>query len=374
MKVRKIIFLLPLRFPTEKAYGVTTEGTFYSVRNMGIEAQIWCASNHQTSFGSEIYRPIVKNFKESNFRLKEKLSFQLMRFTFICKTIKFLENSPEILAWTRDPILASLILLMKRSTTSILEIHHPLSVFDKFIFKAILKLSPNSIPRLRIFALTERLKDETSSFLNYKISGVIHMAAPDYFREAPIVNESTKKIILGYIGKGISSGHDNQLVNLVQNMIPILTELPNLNLVLVGIEKPIKSQIERLIPAKLLVDLRIRIEAHADHRNVKSELDKMDIGILPYPPTSYNEYRFPIKLVEYGATRTALLICKNDFLVSLVGDNAIYYDANLPESLRTALLSYTNSRQMLEDFKQKSFDWSAPYTYSGRVNLVLGTL
>ena len=366
----KIIFVVPNRMPTEKAYGVTILETAKATINLGIQAEIWCTSNSNQELDTDLIKIKYQEFRKSTFKILEFIFFQINRFRFLNKCIsQFPER--EIIVWTRD-VLGMILILRKTTQVKIaLELHHPIGTLDRCIVKFFSNLIGNSGKRVRVFTLSEVLKSRLQPVLKDKFGGLIHMAAPNEFFESNPKEFSKPIITVGYIGKAQSSGISNNLDEILGQLVIELEKFGNLYLKMVGIEDGLRESLLKRVPEYLIENQRVKIIGHVSRDEVLNYLADIDIGLVPYISNAYNDYRFPIKIVEYGSMRCALLFNDSWNLRSLIGSNGVPYQHDSQETLHSALLKLISEPGCLNYYKTSAFEWAKKFTYSRRVEIVL---
>ncbi len=373
--ISNVILLVPNRMPTEKAYGVTISETQKAIRQLEIGCQIWCTSSSKSIslVDGEIFRALTRNFKSPRFRAFDKLSFQWTRMKFISLALVKIDNNASTLIWTRDSIAALLILRFKRNVRVALELHHPVGRIDSLLIKCLFpgfnKISEN----FRVFLLTPALRNSIPKKLADNFSSMIHMASPPEFYTSKRTPNSGNSITVALIGKATSSGNSNQLELIIGMLLTELRSFARLNLLIAGIEDSHFEKFKLMIPPELLGSGRVVISGHLSRAQVLESLMKVDIGIVPYLSNKYNDFRFPIKVVEFASTSCALLASRTVSLEAILGESAMYFDLNRPDSLQKCLNELSNDLAQLEKYKELAKKWSLDYTYEKRVKIVLSS-
>jgi hypothetical protein len=199
------------------------------------------------------------------------------------------------------------------------------------------------------------------------------MASPPEFYTSKRTPNSGNSITIAFIGKATSSGNSNQLELVIGMLLTELSDFARLKLLIAGIENSHIEQFKSLIPPELLDSGRVVILGHLSRAQVLESLMKVDIGIVPYLSNKYNDFRFPIKVVEFASTSCALLVSRTDSLEAILGESAMYFDLNRPDSLQNCLNELSNDLAQLEKYKELAKKWSLDYTYEKRVKIVLSS-
>jgi hypothetical protein len=199
------------------------------------------------------------------------------------------------------------------------------------------------------------------------------MASPPEFYTSKRTPDSGNSITIALIGKATSSGNSNQLELIIGMLLTELSDFARLKLLIAGIEDSHIEKFKLLIPSDLLDSGRVVILGHLSRAQVLESLMKVDIGIVPYLSNKYNDFRFPIKVVEFASTSCALLASRTVSLEAILGESAMYFDLNRPDSLRNCLNELSNDLAQLEKYKGLARKWSLDYTYEKRVKIVLSS-
>lgn len=295
----KLIYFLPLRYPTEKAYGVTVGNTLSNISRHFHSTQIWCDSDVKNdSYGTEI-QPI-KLPKMHQFigtpggRIFGTLHFYFRLMTFARETrhhFKLIGSGNYI--WTRHPLTFLLIYKSKKTSKLVIEFHQTPNLLDRFLTRRYVSAKP-----VLIIGITDKSVLELKKFFPSADILKAEMGVPQDYVSNPAI-PLPHEIKVGYVGKSTSSGYDNNLNFILEGFS--LLKPSKIILEFVGLE-PVKKQ-ELLELARLLKIPRERIKFvdHVEHRYIGSILSELSVGILPYQWNEYNSHRFPIKLVEYAA-------------------------------------------------------------------------
>ena len=199
------------------------------------------------------------------------------------------------------------------------------------------------------------------------------MASPPEFYNSKKIPTSDKSITIALIGKATSSGNSNQLELIIGMLLNQISFLPKFKLFIAGIEESHIEKFKSMIPSELLESGRVLVLGHLSRSQVLESLMKVDVGIIPYLSNKYNDFRFPIKVVEFASTSCALLANRTVSLEAILGENAMYFDLNRPETLRNSLKELSNDPKKLEEYKALAKKWSLDYTYEKRVKVVMSS-
>lgn len=365
---KNITFLVSLRYPTEKAYGVTIGNTVVALKKKGIKVNILANSiNSLDPYGNKVTRlGQTKKVASSN----GKRSFYLYKLKYLSYSLNYLRKNPKDVYWTRD-LISTFTYLLFFNRKILLEIHHLPKRYKYILLKPLIFFTKLMNRNPLIFTLTERHKLYLSKYFDINQLFILPMAAPQEFFNSNSEFRSFKNLV--YIGKGSSSGHDNGLLEFTKKIIPVLEKYIETNCYFVGIEKKYAVMIRNLAIEANLVS-RIHLISHMSHEQLPELLFRMDIGFIPYPPTSYNKNRFPIKLVEYGATGCLVIANENETLREIVGeDKVIFYNDTILDFEELFDSIFSNIEKNVE--KRKALhNWAKKNTYDLRAEKAINCL
>ena len=107
----KIIFLTPARYPTEKAYGVTTGNTIEALSRAGARAEIWNRDYSGTDeYGNLLVQPGTKKVPKQRWLYRVNF-LGIGKWAYVHDQLKFALNclsalrkeTENVVAWTRFP-------------------------------------------------------------------------------------------------------------------------------------------------------------------------------------------------------------------------------------------------------------------------------
>ena len=295
----ELIYLLPLRYPTEKAYGVTIGNTISCISKQFDSTQIWCDSNvNKDSYGLDLISiklpKIHRILRFPGKRLFEALNFYFRLIYFAGKTRNhFKLHLTENYIWTRHPLTLIFIYKSRKIRKIVLEFHQTPNFLDRFLTRRFIASKP-----VLVIGITEKsIKELEGLFPNGQIVRA-EMGVPEGYLSKPDI-PLPSKIKIGYVGKSTSSGNDNNLNLLVEGFS--LLKSPEVILEFVGVEPQKKQELLEMARSLKIPQEKITFVDHVPHKNIRNIIAELSIGVLPYQWNEYNSHRFPIKLVEYSA-------------------------------------------------------------------------
>ena len=298
----KITFLTPARYPTEKAYGVTTGNTIEALGQLGVSAEIWNRDYSGTDeYGNQLFQPGKK--KEPNQRwlyqvdllFISKLAYVLDQLKFALNCLSALKKETgNVVAWTRFPLVGLVISVSPKIKLTIIELHHHPNFTSRIFLRGIRKLKP-----VKVAIISQKSKFQFDSLGLGIETFTLEMSVPENFIQSAI-HPFTLPAKVCYLGKNKSSGNSNNLEFILTGFSQIKSASQT-KLELVGVESQEVRSLEIYAEKLRISQDNILFTSHMPHRDVDEYLNGVSIGLVPYELNNYNSARFPIKILEYAA-------------------------------------------------------------------------
>ena len=369
-----IALVLTSRFPSEKAYAVTTLETARAAESLDIPVQIFAPSDSrggQVANVTKIGNKLIRILSPLLGRFPAKLDaciFLLRRILIAAEFKRILKasNSLDMIVWTRDPIVAVMTINKNRV---FLEIHNTPSRVDGLICKFLDKKLKFSVGTLTI-----NHRDQLREYFPSAEIAILPMAVSDSFF-LPDRHEQVREIV-GYVGKGWSSGEDNKLYELIHSAKLVDTEVKNLvQWKFLGLESRYKSSMELIVRGHKWKMSEFEFINHVSHDEVSNYLGDMTIGLIPYHDSPYNRQRFPIKTLEYAAAGVTILATNTPGNLSVLSSDFCYfYSPDDASSLARAILSILGDDKNRHLKRENARNWARIHSYKARVEIVLNSV
>lgn len=358
---KNIFFVLATRFPTEKAYGVTTEYSAQAVKNLGHEASIVTPFlDSRLKSGLEIYqtgKTLRRILLSERFSLGIGMRFVLFKVIYSL-LVRRLEVSPHTLFWTRD-LLIGFILALGGKRKVICEIHRTPTGGNSLLLRSLAQMRNVLLCPISSF-LEERFPGK---FPQIAIAG---MAVQEQdLCDADSIGSRKKTIV--YMGNPSSSGIPLDLDFLNKAAIWLNRSHRDWNLQVIGIDR---DQFER--KCTLALSENIDIVGYIKRDVALKLVGSASIGLVVYPDDTYFRDSFPIKIIEYAAK--GLAIVASDTTAHrriLSSEQCEFYAWNSGEALSLALQKLIQDSQRRESLGRNSRAWAEKNTYEARVSHVL---
>jgi glycosyltransferase involved in cell wall biosynthesis len=375
----RIVYFSVVRYPTEKAYGVTVFYTMQALGELGHQPIVISPSNF-VEFGENSAKKLVLDSLLKKINIKYSKVFFINKTIFIFKRIivamlsKYLIPVETEILWARDPLIGLLTYRKIRYKCIILEVHRPLNLFEKFAIKILqhnnrIILAPISVELWKHLI--------TSKFYFIKNEIVLSpMGVPNSFfakTENPEASVQSDRFNIGYVGGIKSTGFDQDIFSLITCFKKFDFQSSNLKLVLsiYGVEPEyipiIESQFPELISTRALV-----LEIRQNHEELLPKLRECDAFILPYPEGDFFKNRFPLKALEYAALRRPILATETISHLNIFTNGEVwFYKPGNCISLSEAIMRIIHDPAEVKTKIDLAFKKAQSHSYKKRVTDIL---
>jgi hypothetical protein len=236
--------------------------------------------------------------------------FYLDELIFSFRSLAKIKNEEKsVFIWSRFPVVLFVCSQNKKVIGLILELHHQPNRLSRILIKAMGAIKP-----LEIAMISKAAQLKLKSSGPNSPSFVAEMAVPENFLTATEVPlEEPLKIC--YLGKGKSSGNDNNLHFIVESFLTN-ESLKGMTLEMVGLEGESIDRLKNSFPMLFSQNTNLVFLPQMSHIEIGDYLNTVSIGLVPYELNPYNAGRFPIKIVEY-ASKGIWILAPDDFASNL---------------------------------------------------------
>ena len=386
----KVIILLQGRFPTEKAYGVTTTGTIKSLLRLGCQVTVF-------SLGTD-YEEL--DFKDNNFMLKHyvetKLSTRAKLLAFsglglINKIswrafwkLTYRHNKLAILAeggdvfWIRD---FGMLDFVPKKRPIIFELHGLLNIIK------IIKLRCEVRDRIAVLApISKSIEDRLSILRSSREIVRAPMGIENEFLESKEGIQEFKERIellrsfnfkglkIGYIGKFSPNGYSKGIEDLFElSKLNLKAQAKYVISITGGTDRELTTATHKLLEYGL-TESDIKISGHISHRAVFGKMKELDVLVLPMP-ASKRYVGFPLKCIESIASGRIVIAarCKIYEDIFNEGFEPYWYEPGNAISMEIAIQEAL-SDESLGDRLGKGTEFASNFTWDARTKALLDSL
>lgn len=368
--MHRFALVLTARYPSEKAYAVTTRETARAANRAGYPTLVFAPTEAEESDIKSLSSPLIvtlSKFLGKKPLIIDKAIFTIRRYLIAVEFRKANAKNQEILTiWTRDPIVATLV---PRHQELILELHQAPSKLDSILCK-FLNLRRNIL----VCTLTSSHQNNIQPLFTKHRVVVMPMAVNQEFFDVKRQELFKNKVV--FLGKGWSSGHDNNLVQILQELAIYNNECQeDLGITFLGIEESYQN-ILKIEAQRVGIDRgKVEFISHLPHSQVPKNLIDFSIGLIPYRETEYNNQRFPIKALEYAAA--GISIVASDIKANreiLTTELCYFYSPEILGDLSRVLKAMIDDSDSRLEKLENARVWASRHTYLHRVNVVIDAL
>jgi len=379
-KTMQVTYFSVVRYPTEKAYGVTIFYTMQALEEIGHQTLIISPENLD-NFGkqSRIRRGLNHFFKKLVRNSYDRKANSKWRFTKRRLVIAILSRyaipyKTEIL-WLRDPIVGLLNYRKPYYRKVVIEVHQPLKIFEKVILKVIERAKKLIIAPISKELYTSLI--DSKFHFNKEIFMLSPMGVPkSFFKESDANNDQSVpfgEFKIGYVGGAYSAGVDHNISSLISCIDEFNSKSSTMksSLSIFGLEADLlpsfQANFHKLIESKVLF-----LSVRQNHDTLVAELQKCNVFILPYPEGNYYKSSFPIKAMEYAALRRPILVTNTISHRNIFNTNEVwFYDPQSCSSLSNAMMDINKDSSNTNEKIKLAFNKSLNFTYQNRVENIL---
>ena len=358
-EIKNVGILVYGRFPTEKAYGthiVEVAKAFLS--NHKKVTIFYSKTNNKYTINEDpqtfydipqnIEVKALDNFDYTNFRLfsllpsiLKKLMWNLGAF-FWAKKIRPNLNDMDLL-WSTNPNL--LVPQKKLNTLLIYEKHGAAKYLQRL---SIISLSRNSNA---VFVSTSKKSHDELKKINHSKTIFLPNGVDLSRYTNEVVNNET--INIGYIGMLETYGKGKGVEEAVKTLCD-LNLVHKFNLTIIGGPKNRIKKIREICSENNIDAL---IKDRVPYSEVPFEMQKLDIGIIPYPDDLHMSlYASPLKFFEYAAAGAAILCSdlRSHLDLKELNLGVEYFEESNWKDFESKIIRLVEDREYLEKLKVKS--------------------
>jgi len=358
-------FVLLSRFPTEKAYGVTTENTARALSNMGLKTLIITPVIFHKGISKIgvisriefIARFLLSTRVKSFVSLRFNIFILLYAFSIRLKSLRSFN-----VFWCRDIYLA-LLLSSFSSDLCVCEVHRTPVKFQMFCLRILSKRKNVILAPIADF-LPRTLNLHQSRTVLAPMA--INQDDLDFFSKFSKPKENT----IIYVGHAYSLNYSLNINLLNEAAKNILKLYPNWKFKIIGIEENF-FRLNITSPKSPNLELTGIIP----REEVLIKLATASIGLTIYPNNKWFKDSFPIKIVEYSAAGLAIIASKSISHTRVLDDaRCLYFEIDSVKSLVDKLDLLIKDKKLRNRLAKNSQSWSQNYTYENRASSIIGKL
>jgi len=369
----KILFFLTSRYPTHKAYGVTTGETARELGVIGNEVKIFAPWDGQLStkfddYKNEVIGPnsaLLLSVRQNltKIAIVREIIFVFTSIAFTSRSVPLIRREHPDVIWLRDYWATFVIQKFVPKSRIVIEVHKKPSVFNHIFLRYLVRKHNISIITIQVSLRDYLRKRYPKAQIFLGPMG----ASNDFFEIGRIklkayeVEKLKRPLEVCYLGRLKSSGKDNGLSQVLNNWRSIPSDVANLTII--GF-----TESEIIEMSKFYSLSNLTFLSGINHNEVPKVLLKMDCGLVPYPEGHYHRTRFPIKVVEYCASAMNIIATDTKSNQEILNsDFCDFYEVGDANALLRILRELKENRMESRYKAERGHIWAKDYTYNKRL-------
>ena len=340
------------RFPTQKAYGVTTNGTIQSLMRLGHKVTVFSIeSPDNKAFQSHLE---IVNYKETFIGKTLKViafrSFSSWSITCWKMYWELLRriNTPKIRSYNFDIVWIRNEEMLKwnyHGKKIICELHQKINL--RKLNSALTRIHGKDITLAPISKVlvkqVESLKEEFS--IVYSPMGIDSVQIANGMQLSSFMkrienykNCTSEKIRVGYVGKFFPNGYSKGIEDLIYLALKNKKSRQRFS---ISISGGLKKEVLEVLSRMHSLDLSendLEVNPHMPHTDALKKMQSLDVIVLP-KPNSENYVGFPLKCIEAVASARIVVAAKCQVYNDIFEGNYFpyWYEPGNPSSLERSI-------------------------------------
>jgi len=384
----KIAIVLGSKFPSTKAYSVTTRETLNSLLALNCDAKVFCQKSEYSDSDFRSFRKYIANFSVSALNQSliissGKLPRKIQQFTWNLGIVFMLTSNmakikkfnPDVI-WVRDALVGLVIKFFMPKTKMVCEIH---STSSKLIYKILFKFKSKPYCfaiNLKNLLFIQSLSKSSKTFL--APMSIRSSTKPDKIEIGDFVSKIQKKfhrLKIGYIGNFSPQGYCKGIEDLIDLAQIYKKEGSKHSIVLIGATPLEKKNLANRISQLGLSSKNIAIKCHMSHTQALGEMKKLDVCVLPMPKIKSNYSGMPLKLLEYLVTGRITVIADSILIKEILFTSYSPYFYNLGNANSLKLtIEHARFDKNLKSRIAKGIEFASQFTWEERTKNILNQL
>jgi glycosyltransferase involved in cell wall biosynthesis len=362
-----IFFFSLTQYPTKKAYGVTLKGTYLAALESGYQAKIVSPSDLRSekrmSRFLEIAMAVVRRGYAGIPIFLTKIAFMLHRALFCIYIYLEFSLKPGDIIWVRDLTFAAALSRIFPDNRIVLEIHQLQSEKN---LRQIKHLSGKIV----LSPISKAISQQIESVCNPAQVVYLPMGVSGHFFVADSPQAGFGEFNIGYFGSYNNSGYKQGIDSIISQLLPRFRLDPDFRILFAGLG-PEGVGIMRNIAIELGVEGQIVLEEYIHHDFVPATMQKCQTLLLPYPEGDFFEGRFPLKALEYAASKRAIICTRTKSHTNLFTEEHVWFYKPEDDSGILNILDQIGTEKELAMHKiANAYNLACGYTYKHRIERI----
>lgn len=371
----KVIFLIRGRYPTEKAYGITTSAMIRELDKIHFDVVVWSLEGESgmsdkriKSYQLNLFSKNLIKYARLNSRPANILAWKMAWKMIFWQNRHRIRAENALVIWTRDFLVPKYLLNKKLKQQTVIEIHE-LPKFPNFNKSRKLRnVTFAPISQILLGKVSEFGKSSRVIFSPMGIDKELLASDNEIARYCHNI-QTKENLVAAYVGKlnpgGYSKGYE-KIFQLLENPVICIT--------IAGYLSNEESKLESALK-KFNVDMnRVSTIPHTSHPEALSIMRKSDILVLT-SPDSEKYVGYPIKALEYLATGKIVLVEDSKILRDVFNSDfqPYWFDPKNKNSINDSLGKALND-SILQERLIKGRNFAAEHLWVNRLNNIVESL
>jgi glycosyltransferase involved in cell wall biosynthesis len=376
LQTMNLIYIANARIPTEKAHGGAIVKLCEAFATSGVQVTLVVPKRKNVLTDNPyLYYGVKENFAITYLPTVDtvewgKFGFLLQNFTFACSSLAYLlrYSKKGDVMYGRD-VLSLFLASFARSVW--FEMHENRM---SLLVRSILRRAKGLV------VTNNALKDLFSSY-NASLpilvarnaidaSLLTHNMLQKELRARYSLPEQAK--IVGYVGKYRTMGRTKGVLELMKAVAHISKDVPEVVLLLVGIEKGAQAEVYEEAGKIGLQKYQLHIVGHVPQTKVIEYVRACDVVAMNFPAKGhYTKYMSPLKMFEYMVSGVPIVSSNLPSITEVLSEkNSFLFEEGDQNALQNALHIAIAHADSAQNRAQKAYEDAKKYTWDRRAKSI----
>jgi len=378
---KKILYIVNVRIPTEKAHGIQIIKMCESFSDNGMDLELLLPKRINNIKENPFnYYNINNKFKIKKLFILDTINIIKNKFGFIIQSVSFMisisfyllfkKNKKGYVFYTRDEYLLPILQLFSKK---VVWEGHSLSKNKKIYTKYFKKC-------YKLIVLTTYIKNE---LIDLGVDKNNILVSPDGVdldifdiditkKEArEKLNLPEDKIIIGYTGTFKTKNMDKGIDNILKTLDILKKQKNNILFVAVGGGKDDINYYSKKAN-KIGVLNNILFFEKVSQKRLAIFQKSFDVLLMPFPNKKhYAYYMSPLKMFEYMASKRPIVASNLPSIREILNNNSILVEPDNPFLLSKGIKKLLKDEKLITNISQKAYNNVKKYTWDKRVKKIV---
>lgn len=382
----KLIYISPLRYPSEKAGSLFSLKSCEVFADEGIDTELWIPMRRNVLSRQDPYEysGIKSNFKIRRFPVIDLIDyipggFYLMSYTFALSVmfyvtlLKLSNKLDSYLFYSHEQIVIyALTFFSKKTAYEMHDFPSKNSLYKSFFNRVGFIISTNKWKSEQLFKRFSVSEDKVVTVPNaVDLNDFSHDLSKEVAREK--LNFSVDDYLIGYVGALKTMGMEKGISVLIDS---ILLLPKNYKLYIIGGSNEDVKFYKEYTHNKG-IENKIIFAGNVPHKDIDMHMKACDCLIAPYPKTDhYSYYMSPMKVFEYMVSERPMIVTDLPSIREIVDENtALFVPTDNSKAIVQAIEKIVNNKEMAYTLAINARKYAEEnYTWKKRAQTILSKI